>query len=102
MGNGVGTVGAHEPPGHDRRSRTAALHETPRQGVADSAGRETPVAALPGKREAMHAPHEEAGSRGGRKALVTRHPTNVEATSFGGLSRSDLMSRVRSQGNKTT
>lgn len=31
-----------------------------------------------------------------------RHPTNPEASGFGRLSRAELMSRVRSKGNKTT
>jgi DNA mismatch endonuclease (patch repair protein) len=31
-----------------------------------------------------------------------RHPTSEASTSFGKLSRSDLMSRVRSKGNRTT
>ncbi len=34
--------------------------------------------------------------------VMKRHPSNYAATSFGGLSRSELMSRVRSKGNKTT
>jgi len=33
---------------------------------------------------------------------VNRPPKNLDATSFGGLSRSDLMARVRSRNNKTT
>ena len=33
---------------------------------------------------------------------MTRHPTNLEPSGFGGLSRAELMSRVRSRGNKTT
>jgi DNA mismatch endonuclease (patch repair protein) len=33
---------------------------------------------------------------------LTPHPTNPDASGFGRLSRSDLMSRVRSRGNKTT
>jgi len=33
---------------------------------------------------------------------MTRHPTNLDKTSFGGLSRAELMSRVRNKGNKST
>src|SRR5689334_12378985 len=33
---------------------------------------------------------------------MKRHPTNDAATSFGQLSRAELMSRVRSTGNQTT
>jgi DNA mismatch endonuclease, patch repair protein len=33
---------------------------------------------------------------------MTRHPTNLEPSGFGGLSRAELMSRVHSRGNKTT
>jgi len=33
---------------------------------------------------------------------MNRHPTNLEPSGFGGLSRAELMSRVRSRGNKTT
>jgi len=33
---------------------------------------------------------------------MSRHPTNCEPSGFGVLSRSDLMSRIRSRGNKST
>lgn len=37
-----------------------------------------------------------------REIGMNRHPTNPEPSGFGNLTRGDLMSRVRSRGNKTT
>lgn len=50
----------------------------------------------------MYAAGEEVEPESGDKPIVSRHPTNLDATEFGNLSRADLMSRVRSRGNKTT
>lgn len=50
----------------------------------------------------MRASCEEVGVVNKRKTGMNRHPTNLEPSGFGGLSRADLMSRVRSRGNKTT
>ncbi len=50
----------------------------------------------------MRAAGEEVGPVNKRKTGMNRHPTNLEPSGFGDLSRADLMSRVRSRGNKTT
>jgi DNA mismatch endonuclease (patch repair protein) len=50
----------------------------------------------------MRASGEEVGPVNKSKTGMNRHPTNLEPSGFGGLSRADLMSRVRSRGNKTT
>jgi DNA mismatch endonuclease, patch repair protein len=50
----------------------------------------------------MHTSRKKARSGHGTKGIVTRHPKNPNPSGFGGLSRSALMSRIRSRGNKTT
>ncbi len=50
----------------------------------------------------MRASGEEIGLITKRKTEMSRHPTNPEPSGFGDLSRAELMSRVRSRGNKTT
>ncbi len=102
LGNSLGAVGTHECSGHDRRGGATALHETSWESVAGSPGRKTPVEGIPNNRKAMHTSCKEAGVGQGVKAIGTRHPTNSDPSGFGGLSRSALMSRVRSRGNKTT
>lgn len=50
----------------------------------------------------MYPSGKEVGLGNKPKTGMKRHPTNLERSGFGGLSRADLMSRVRSRGNKTT
>jgi DNA mismatch endonuclease (patch repair protein) len=50
----------------------------------------------------MPTSEDEAGNGHKRRPCMNRHPTNLEPSGFGGLSRADLMSRVRSRGNRTT
>jgi DNA mismatch endonuclease, patch repair protein len=50
----------------------------------------------------MHSASEKTGTLGGARIVMTAQPEKSDSTGFGGLSRSVLMSRVRSRGNKTT
>lgn len=50
----------------------------------------------------MRTSGKEVGPFTKRETYLNRHPPNLELSGFGNLSRSALMSRIRSRGNKTT